>query len=145
MSENKNKAVVISEAKTETGSEITLSDGRVIKFEHRKPQKKGDSFERRHSVTIEKLRKNGYHTRVVHLRPEVGTGNMVPTFLRRYVQFSANGGRTMVIVQHPNGTEYVGEALCSEADLYNYKLGVHIALWRILDSFKDEFSAILND
>lgn len=85
-------------------------------------------------TTVQLLRDNGYKVRVTHYRYYTNT-----KLLRRseanqqgFNQPKPNGGKTVVEVRTPDGTELVGNSVCSCSDSYNRKFGVKIALGRAL-------------
>ena len=50
---------------------------------------------------------------------------------------SSRGGKTRIEVRTPSGEELVGEAICSNEDNWNRKLGNSIALGRALQQITD--------
>lgn len=55
----------------------------------------------------------------------------VPEFVGK---LDNNGGFTTVEVTNPNGVTTVGHAKCHNADIFNYRRGVEIALNRAMGS-----------
>lgn len=81
--------------------------------------------------TVHELRQDGCKVRVRHYR----TSKLINEHHSK-VKANEKGGRTTVDVTFPDGTEVSGEALCSDQDNYNKKLGVRIALGRALYEHK---------
>lgn len=67
---------------------------------------------------VERLRKDGYKVRVKHYR------------LMNLDGIKARGGKTVVEVTAPDGTNFVGMSRCSRNENFNKRLGVRIALGR---------------
>lgn len=106
--------------------------------------------------TVESLRKNGYKVRVQHFRPIYSKldedeaarkydGGLIPYSRKSRVKppIYSKGGKTIVEITSPEGVEMKGEAICSDKDVFSYKLGVKVALGRALASEED--ALMLND
>lgn len=70
--------------------------------------------------TVESLRKMGWRVRVMHHRKYTPSG------------INARGGKTVVEVTLPDGRDLVGISRCSRSENFDKRLGVRIALNRIL-------------
>lgn len=95
---------------------------------------------------VETLRKHGCKVRIKHMRPialNVATGKY------QMVQYSRktkgvfppfhHGGYTEVDLTLPDGGKtYSAKAECSKNDRFNYRLGVRIALSRIMKQIDNE-------
>jgi len=77
-------------------------------------------------MTVEELRNNGYKVRVHHHR------KMTRTLDGSSMVACARGGRTVIEVTTPDGTNLVGSSRCSRKENFNKRLGVKIALGRAL-------------
>jgi hypothetical protein len=96
------------------------------------------SFLKENRMNINQLRDAGYKVRVHHLRNFKGHEGLY-TRHDFEVQFSKalysklispRGGKTVVELTLPNGTDVTDSAVCSMKDQYNRKLGLKIALGR---------------
>jgi hypothetical protein len=88
--------------------------------------------------SVKSLRQNGFKVRVQHQRFCVG-GGMLPEYQIRQekFQFSPKGGKTTILVSRlSDGTNFTGEAVCSESDQFNRKMGVAISLGRLAEVAK---------
>ena len=74
--------------------------------------------------SVKQLRQSGNKVRVFHIR-NMKEGIVDP-----------RGGLTKIEVTLSDGTNLIGEALCSVKDNYNKKTGVKIALGRALKNVK---------
>ena len=96
---------------------------------------------------IDRLREQGYTVRVSHRRPVElptpwqfdwpavnGATRAELAELREAgwpeAAFAPKGGRTDVEIISPNGAAFHGNAVCSESDSFNRRLGLQIALGR---------------
>lgn len=79
--------------------------------------------------TVHSLRKQGFKVRVYHWRY---VNNILVSAAFNKTILDPKGGKTQVTVTYPTGESYVGEATCSKTDCFNRKLGVKIALGRIV-------------
>lgn len=86
--------------------------------------------------TVESLRKEGYRVAVMHERLEDANRNILP-----------RGGTTLVLVSPPDrpSKTYFSFAYCSDKDNYNKKVGVSIALGRLMSGIKKGLGRCLND
>ena len=84
--------------------------------------------------TIASLRRSGYKVRVLHTR----NYKKVQKLDGVYEELSANGGLTRIEITTPSGENVYGEAVCSEEDNWNRKLGNSIALGRALQKIVDK-------
>lgn len=75
-------------------------------------------------MTIQELRRSGYKVGVYHDRV-ISYNN-----LTKIKTINPKGGHTRIIIDAPNGDHFEGEAVCSNEDNYNKKLGLRIALGR---------------
>ena len=83
--------------------------------------------------TIMQLRRSGYKVRVIHTR----NLEKIQKIDGEYMVISSRGGKTRIEVRTPSGEEVVGEAICSNEDNWNRKLGNSIALGRALQQITD--------
>src|SRR5690349_6463769 len=100
--------------------------------------------------TIEQLRKNGYKVMVRHSRYNIDLWLNKKKNGFRYMPLPVNpseipshkispcGGSTYIRVTAPDGNEYVGTSTCRVNEGFNRKLGVKIALSRIMKEIKEE-------
>lgn len=78
--------------------------------------------------TIASLRRSGHKVRVLHTR----NYKKVQRISGVFEELSANGGLTRIEITTPFGEDVHGEAVCSQEDNWNRKLGNSIALGRAL-------------
>jgi hypothetical protein len=79
--------------------------------------------------TVHQLRKLGYKVTVHHTRNEIEKNR----FCGMTYELDPRGGHTHIeVYDMAEQNSYIGEALCSEKDNYDKKLGVRIALGRAL-------------
>jgi hypothetical protein len=84
--------------------------------------------------TIKELRQTGYKVRVNHERNHKTIHKINGT----QTVVDARGGKTTIEVTTPNKAQtVVGQAVCSEEDNFNHKIGNQIALGRALQQFVD--------
>lgn len=100
---------------------------------------------------VQQLRKLGYQVRVTHSRfyhdyekiNEQLAKNSIKPIITRAIEIPnydspgmslalSNGGSTEVVVVTPDGEEFVGRSECSINEAFNKKIGVKIAICRIL-------------
>ena len=87
--------------------------------------------------TIEQLRKSNYKVRVIHYRTIQHRSKFVAQReIASYEQIMPKGGKTRIELRSPDGIETFGEAICSNEDTFNRKLGNKIALGRAMDALK---------
>lgn len=80
-------------------------------------------------ISIKTLRKSGYKVRVLHFRNIFDNKSL------------EKGGKTVIQIRTPDGQEIEGQAVCSDKDNYNKRIGIQIALGRALSSIqKNNFS-----
>ena len=72
-----------------------------------------------HYLTVSFLRKSGYKVAVFHRRNKNKDGIISP-----------KGGMTTLIIDSPHGEHFEGTSICCDADNYDKKLGIRIALGR---------------
>ena len=88
--------------------------------------------------TIEQLRKSGYKVRVIHYRQSIINKKILPQRdIGGPLFLEAKGGKTRIELRSPEGIETFGEALCSDKDTYNRKLGNRIALGRAMNALNE--------
>ena len=89
--------------------------------------------------TVASLRRNAFKVKVEHQRfftglSERDNGQLKPEYLIRKegLKFLPKGGKTTVYVTRiSDGTNFIGEAVCSNKDAFNRKIGVAISLGRL--------------
>ena len=89
--------------------------------------------------TVASLRRNAFKVKVEHQRFYTDKGgfdnsNLKPEYLIRQLglPFFPKGGKTTVYVTRiSDGTNFIGEAVCSNKDAFNRKIGVAISLGRL--------------
>ena len=79
--------------------------------------------------TVKQLRQSGFKVRVCHTR---NYDSVVKFNTGLTKNLSPKGGKTVVEITTPQGLDTTGEAVCSNEDPYNKKLGVKIAIGRAL-------------
>lgn len=83
--------------------------------------------------TIKTLRQSGYKVRVIHTR----NYDKINRLGGVYYEVSARGGRTRIEITTPEGIDVWGEAICSNEDNWNRKIGNSIAVGRALQKIVD--------
>lgn len=88
--------------------------------------------------TVKSLRQSGWKVRVTHLRFVTKNSDLEATFEIRKVNkeimqwLETKGGKTVVDLRAPDGSEFSAEAECSKKENFNRKMGLQIALNRAL-------------
>ena len=117
------------------------------------PSAKTDSATHVPERFVETLRAQGISVRARHYRWVIQEGMAVEPILARISKHDRkalaadlekpypptilqNGGETHVTVTMPDGREAQGEAICSDKDLYNKRLGLYLAAKRALAALK---------
>jgi len=95
------------------------------------------------NITVHSLRKAGNKVRIQHKRRYFDPSNKRWVFLTKYerslselpghVQLEGKGGVTSIELTTKDGKNLASLAECSKKDGYNRKLGISIALGRILN------------
>jgi hypothetical protein len=81
--------------------------------------------------TVEQLRKSGYKVKVEHYR--TNKGQIVQYSKKTKGKVDPKGGLTVVTVTTPSGRTLKSNATCHQNDVFSYKVGVKIALGRVLN------------
>jgi hypothetical protein len=81
--------------------------------------------------TVQSLRKAGNKVRVIHYRA-VSKRKLLPAKEVDPTILKPKGGKTVVDITTPDGKELTGEAVCSNKDSFNRKMGLAIAVGRAL-------------
>lgn len=102
---------------------------------------KTEKYKTRNGLTIYGLRKAGNDVKVTHVRyatmKDVAVPVPVPSYLRKFVDFTARGGATHIVITTATGETVAVSSVCHEDDSFDYKLGVKIALDQISDEEAD--------
>jgi hypothetical protein len=97
--------------------------------------------------TVHQLRKNGWKVKVGHKRivyrfdPKTGVKNTKTCLIKNWKEeyptyyLSAKGGITEVSITSPQGVTHTEVSICNEKDHYDGRIGVDIALGRVLAKF----------
>lgn len=88
--------------------------------------------------TVAQLRQENYRVRVIHyrhLKHDDGERVMfVPLYeIQNRSKCLPHGGKTEIFVTAPDGKEFFGHAGCVLTDPFNRKMGVQIALGRLIE------------
>jgi hypothetical protein len=100
--------------------------------------------------TVQSLRKQGYKLKISHFRYIEGAddGNgfpsteLVPMYEIRNLKCQSKilprGGRTEVELTTPSGENYKSVTYCNSVDSFNRKIGIQIAIGRILKKIESD-------
>src|SRR6185436_18789161 len=92
--------------------------------------------------TVHQLRKDGYKLRINHSRFVSVSHGCYPIFEIRKIKeqfpsikpvFNPRGGSTEILLTTPDQKQYRGVSNCSLSDNFNYKIGVKVALGRLVE------------
>ena len=95
-----------------------------------------------HELILSRLKEMGFNkVEVMHFRKYKNGNDMFPTpdFRNRFGLecIAPRGGFTSVRITLPNGSPLDASAHCSDADIFNRRQGLTIALRRLYKSLKD--------
>lgn len=85
--------------------------------------------------TVKSLRQSGYKVRVIHTRKT----KTIKKMDGEYEEVQPKGGKTRIELTNPDKSITVSaEAICSDEDAFNHKIGNQIALGRAYKILQEE-------